>query len=492
MKFARLQKILEVPSADLTQTRRAKILNILLLGLTLLTIVIVVINFVGAETQTFNTQEVRLTTYVTAFFLGSSIFIYLTNKYWSSQLAAVLFLIVVTAGLFYGDAPYESIWGRNMIALVIPILMASLILDPRASFVMAGIISILSLITAFSLAYTPNAIGIVIYMAVALISWLTTRSLEQAVTELKATNVALDQRVEARTKELLHTNEQLQKEVLERVQAEEALEEERGMLAARVKQRTAEIQQANTQLQELLKVKDEFLAKMSHELRTPLSVILIRAEALQLEYFGALNEKQHENLAAIEENGQHLLKLINDILDVAKIQSGRVDLNYTTVDVAKLCRSMLTLVDPSAQSKQIQIEFCLDGTVQFIEADEKRLKQILINLLTNAIKFTHDQGRVGLDVQAKGDTIVFSVWDTGIGIAPDDINKLFEPFVQLDNSITRKYEGTGLGLTLVQQFTDMMKGTLSVETEPDKGSQFMVALPQTQPDSYHPVVDQAI
>ncbi|MCA9967028.1 MAG: HAMP domain-containing histidine kinase, partial [Anaerolineales bacterium] len=191
-------------------------------------------------------------------------------------------------------------------------------------------------------------------------------------------------------------------------------------------------------------------------------------------------------------NGQHLLKLINDILDVAKIQSGRVDLNYTTVDVAKLCRSMLTLVDPLAQSKQIQIEFCLDGTVQFIEADEKRLKQILINLLTNAIKFTHDQGRVGLDVQAKGDTIVFSVWDTGIGIAPDDINKLFEPFVQLDNSITRKYEGTGLGLTLVQQFTDMMKGTLSVETEPDKGSQFMVALPQTQPDSYHPVVDQAI
>ncbi len=492
MKFARLQRILEVPSADLTQTRRAKILNILLLGLTLLTIIIVVINFVGAETQTFSTQEVRLTTYVTAFFLASSIFIYLTNRYWSSQLAAVLFLVIVTAGLFYGDAPYESIWGRNMIALVIPILMASLILDPRASFVLAGIISTLSLITTFSLGYTPNTIGIVIYMAVALISWLTTRSLEQAVAELKAINVALDQRVEARTQELLQTNEQLQKEVLERVQAEQMLEEERGLLAERVKQRTAEIQQANTQLQELLKVKDEFLAKMSHELRTPLSVILIRAEALQLEYFGTLTEKQHENLAAIEENGQHLLKLINDILDVAKIQSGRVELNYTNVDVAQLCRSMLTLVDPLAQSKQIQVEFRMDSGIQFIMTDEKRLKQILINLLTNAIKFTHDQGHVGLDVQAKDNTVIFSVWDTGIGIDPNDIDKLFEPFVQLDNSITRKYEGTGLGLTLVQQFTDMMKGTLSVETEPDKGSQFMVALPQTQPDGYYPMGNKAV
>lgn len=482
MKFARLQKILEVPSADLTQTRRAKILNILLLGLTLLTLVIVIINFVGAETQTFNTQEVRLTTYVTAFFLASSIFIYLTNKYWSSQLAAVLFLIVVTAGLFYGDTPYESIWGRNMIALIIPILMASLILDPRASFIVAGVIGTVSLITAFSLDYTPNAIGIVIYIAVALISWLTTRSLEQAVAELKATNIELDRRVEARTEELLRANQQLHKEVLERVQAEQALEEERGMLAERVQQRTAEIQQANTQLQELLKVKDEFLAKMSHELRTPLSVILIRAEALQLEYFGALNQKQTENLAAIEENGQHLLKLINDILDVAKIQSGRIELNYTTIDIAKLCRATLTLLEPLAQSKQIQVEYRMDSAVQFMQADEKRLKQILINLLTNAIKFTHDQGRVGLEVTTNDHCILFSVWDTGIGINPSDINKLFEPFVQLDNSITRQYEGTGLGLTLVQQFTDMMKGTLSVETEPNKGSQFMVALPQTQPD----------
>lgn len=487
MKFERIQQFLEVPSADPVQSRRAKMLNIVLLGLTFLTVVIVIINMIGAVTQAFTREEARLTGFTTLFFLASSVVIYWTNKYWSSQLAAVLFLIVVTAGLFYSDAPYETIWGRNMISLVIPVLMASLILDPRASFVLAGITGIIASLVAYSFGYPLNPIGIILYIAVALISWLTTRSLEQAIFDLKTVNVELDQRVEERTAELVLINHQLTVEVSERIQAERALEKERGLLVERVEERTAEIQLANTKLRELLKVKDEFLAKMSHELRTPLSVMLIRTEALLLEYFGALTPKQVDNLTAIDENGQHLLKLINDILDMAKIQAGQVELNYSSVNIMELCQNTLKLIEPLAKNKQINIRLDIDSTIDAIEVDEKRLKQILINLLTNAIKFTAEQEQVGLNVNHNPDQnlICFTVWDRGIGIDAADVGKLFEPFVQLDNSITRQYEGSGLGLTLVKQFTEMLGGSLSVTTAPGKGSEFTVVLPKMGQPVYH-------
>ncbi len=270
-----------------------------------------------------------------------------------------------------------------------------------------------------------------------------------------------------------------QEEIAERKQAEAALAQERALLAQRVQERTAELSKANAELARASKLKDEFLASMSHELRTPLNAILGSAEILQSETFGQLNEKQLKYAQNIEESGRHLLELINDILDLSKIEAGKMELSIQPVSVAAVCDASVRLVKQLAHKKQLQLSMSLDERVQTIPADERRLKQILVNLLSNAVKFTPEGGQIGLEVRGDPDreTVHFTVWDTGIGIAREDMDRLFQPFMQLDSSLSRQYAGTGLGLSLVSRMTELHGGSVSVESEPGKGSRFTVSLP---------------
>jgi PAS domain S-box-containing protein len=268
-------------------------------------------------------------------------------------------------------------------------------------------------------------------------------------------------------------------DITERKQAETALAEERALLAERVKERTAELNAANAELVRAARAKNEFLAAMSHELRTPLNAILTVSEGLQEQVFGPLNEKQLNFLHIIEESGRHLLVLINDILDLSKIEAGKVELETAPVVVSLVCQASLQFVRQSAHEKQIELSFDLDSQVATIEADERRLKQILVNLLSNAVKFTPAGGRVGLEVKgdAEQGVLRFCVWDTGIGIAPEDVARLFQPFVQLDSRLSRQYSGTGLGLSLVLRLVDLHGGSVGVESAVGKGSRFTVSLP---------------
>jgi len=268
-------------------------------------------------------------------------------------------------------------------------------------------------------------------------------------------------------------------DITERKCAQDALTEERALLAQRVEERTADLSAANAELSRAANLKDEFLASMSHELRTPLNAVLGLAEALQEEIYGPLNQQQCKLLHSIEESGSHLLALINDILDLAKIDAGKLDLERESVAVVEICQASLDMIQQGAQKKHLSIDLAIDPAVALLHADPRRLKQILVNLLSNAVKFTPAHGALGLEVigDAARQTVDLTVWDTGIGIAQEDMGRLFEPFVQLDSRLARQYNGTGLGLTLVYRMAKMHGGSIAVTSAVGAGSRFTVSLP---------------
>lgn len=306
------------------------------------------------------------------------------------------------------------------------------------------------------------------------------------ITERKRYEVALEKayqemenRVKDRAAELIKANVRLNQEIIDRKRAELMLEKERADLALRVEDRTAELSAANAELSHANKLKDEFLASMSHELRTPLNAILGMSESLQEYVYGELNTQQLNSIHIIEESGRHLLTLINDILDLSKIEAGKLNLQPQLIGVSNLVETSVRFIKQIAQKKHISVNVNIDPAAQLLYADQRRLKQILVNLLSNAVKFTDKGGKIGLKVKTnvQQKTIAFTIWDTGIGIAQEDMKDLFQPFSQVDSRLSRRYSGTGLGLVLVQRMTEMHGGSISVESEPEKGSQFTIFLP---------------
>jgi signal transduction histidine kinase len=257
----------------------------------------------------------------------------------------------------------------------------------------------------------------------------------------------------------------------------------RGALAVSNVQLYKTLQQANHELARAARLKDDFLASMSHELRTPLNAILGMSESLMEEIYGPISEEQHYPIQAVNESGRNLLALINDILDLSRIEAGQAEIYLEQVHIPSVCRGSMQFVHQKAMKRQIKINIDVAEDVQQhaipVWADERRLKQILVNLLSNAVKFTPEGGEIGLEVRydSMGTGVRFDVWDTGIGIAPENLPHLFQPFAQLDSSLNRHYNGTGLGLALVHRMTQMHGGTVEVESQLGVGSRFSVWLP---------------
>src|SRR6185503_19088785 len=225
------------------------------------------------------------------------------------------------------------------------------------------------------------------------------------------------------------------------------------------------------------KHKSDFLANMSHELRTPLNAIIGFSEVLSERMFGEINEKQADYLKDIHESGKHLLSLINDILDLSKIEAGRMDLELSSFHLPTALSNAMTLVRERAQRHGIALDLQVDKRLADFNADERKFKQILLNLLSNAVKFTPDGGRVDVSVKLNGKAAEFAVRDTGIGIAAADQEKVFAEFVQVGRDYTRKAEGTGLGLALTRRFVELHGGEIRLESAPGKGSTFTFTLP---------------
>jgi signal transduction histidine kinase len=239
-----------------------------------------------------------------------------------------------------------------------------------------------------------------------------------------------------------------------------------------------EIEDKSRQLEMANKHKSEFLANMSHELRTPLNAIIGFSEVLSEQMFGEVNDKQLEYLKDIHSSGHHLLGLINDILDLSKIEAGRMELDLATFHVPLLLDNSATLVRERASRHGLALAVDVeDGLAEWV-GDERKIKQVVINLLSNAVKFTPSGGRVTLRARRVGAGLEIAVVDTGVGIAPDQQALVFEEFRQASGDYLRKTEGTGLGLSLAKRFVELHGGAIRVESEPGQGSTFAFTLPE--------------
>ncbi len=266
------------------------------------------------------------------------------------------------------------------------------------------------------------------------------------------------------------------RDITERKHAEEALQALTASLEQKVWERTAELEVARDQALTATQHKSEFLANMSHELRTPLNAIIGFSEVLLERMFGELNRKQEEYLGDILESGRHLLALINDILDLAKIESGRMELDLGTFDLPAVLNSTFMLIREQAMRQRIHASLDIDHRLGRFTADERKLKQILLNLLSNAVKFTQDEGALSLKAVLQNDGVEISVTDTGIGIEPEIQQKIFDEFFQVGDHL-RKQEGTGLGLAVTKKFIELHGGRIWVQSAKGQGSTFTFTLP---------------
>ena len=255
-------------------------------------------------------------------------------------------------------------------------------------------------------------------------------------------------------------------------------------LEAKVQERTEalrlqqhELQQVNTRLEVANRHKSEFLANMSHELRTPLNAIIGFSEVLLEQMFGDVNARQEEYLNDILSSGQHLLSLINDILDLAKVEAGKMELELGMFDLRHVLEGSLVMVKERALAHGLTLSLDMADDLSVITGDERKVKQILFNLLSNAVKFTPDKGKVGIVAKRINGAVQIAVWDTGVGIAPEDQQRIFEEFQQVGYRLAGKTEGTGLGLALTKRFVELHGGTLGVESTPGYGSTFTFTLP---------------
>ena len=275
----------------------------------------------------------------------------------------------------------------------------------------------------------------------------------------------LQQLAQSQTEELAAQNEELQAQAAELALQQQALNQRNEILAEK-----------NAELERASKLKSEFVANMSHELRTPLNAVIGFSELLMEGLGGALSEEQREYIEDIHGAGRHLLAMINDILDLAKVEAGRMTLRQDVVALGVPVREAEQMIRPLAAAKGLQFEVTVDEAVE-VTGDLQRLRQVVLNLLSNAVKFTPSGGQVSAVVRRAGAFAELVVRDTGIGIDPAHHALVFEAFRQVDGSLSRTFDGTGLGLTLVKKFVHAMEGTVELDSAPGRGSTFTVRLP---------------
>ncbi len=451
MKVLRMERFLEISSTDPEDARRRKLLNILLLGVTtvaVLALVTILVTYVINLTprETF----FRLGLGASTFLMGLLI-VFVSNRYWSGEIASSVFLLLLIVVFAFVDEPRSVVEGRSLFLFTIPILMASVILRPWASFIAAGACSlVIGYLTVTALGGFPPIPTMLGFLVFALVSWLSARSLENALADLRIINEELDQRVIDRTRELAEAN--------------------------------AELEAANERLKELDRLKSRFVSMVSHELRTPLNAIQGFAEMIEAGIYGPIEEKQENALDRIIANAKRLLGIVNELLDQARMEAGQVVLKITSFSPAELTDDFHSTMDVLAENKGLTLTTEITPNMPaMLHGDRERLHQIVVNLVNNALKFTEEGG---IHVRLHRPDVehwAIDVTDTGAGIPKDAQAYIFEPFRQVDGSETRTHKGVGLGLSIVKQLTELMGGEITIESEVGQGSTFTVVLPLIPP-----------
>lgn len=439
--------------------RRSNLLNTLLGGIGFLTIVAILVVIL-----TRRSNVVVLASGITTLLVIS--LIYLVNRYLSLTLASWLFLISISLIFIISDTPEEVINGRTLFLFTIPIFMASVLIRPFAAFFMTGFITLILNLLSLQIGQGYIYISPLGLFGVAFVSWLSARSLEETLRELRLINRELDQRVETRTLALQSTNQKLQNEIKERKKVESEL------IVTRDRALKANM------------FKSELLARVSHELRTPLGAILGYLEMMRAGIYGQTNNKQQETINNLIGLNNDLTRLVNELLEQAQAESGRLQLYNKTFSPYTLFQSIYERISSLAHQKQVELILKIDQTLpKKLYGDEQRIGQIVVNLVGNAVKFTNE-GTIELLVHTVDEhRWGFCVKDTGIGIPEAELNNIFDVFHQVDHTYTRERGGFGLGLSIVKQLIDMMNGTIAVESQLHHGTVFKVQLPKRIPHS---------
>lgn len=557
-----INTILSVPTTDPDDARRRRMLNILLLGTLVAAVVALVAIVVSSITdpKTLDSDTRILMGGVIVFTLG--VFgIYQLNRHSSGRWAALLFLLLLTGIFIFSDSTEELIDGRSLFLFTIPVVMASMLLSPGASFIFAALGSAIISTLALTINIFPNVPAIIGFFLVALASWLSARGLEQALQELRAINANLDKVVTERTQALAESLDRERVEAgrnqailnsiadgvivfdrkwnatmanpavkgmldisLELIRGKNFREliehpklqpKSRGLLYAMMEHETQPVgfriewggktlsvsaaQVYNnrnenigtvtvfrdfTREAEVEKLKSTFVAIVSHELRTPLNAILGYAEMFKESIYGPMNEKQVNMADRIMKNTQRLLGLINDLLDQAQMEAGKLTIKMAPMRPAELLESLHSVMDKTAADKRLTLTSEIDDSLpDVLNGDAARLQQILVNLVNNAVKFT-DSGSVNVKLfHPYENRWGIEVSDTGHGIPESEIPHIFETFRQVEGTTTRVHGGFGLGLSIVKQLVNLMNGDIQVRSKLDVGTTFIITLPLVATES---------
>ena len=558
---AYLDAILTVPSSDPDDARRRRLINILLLG-TLITAMVGLISIViyAFTNLQYNRSDVQVLLGGISLFTLGIFGIYQVNRRLSGRWAGLLLLLLLTIIFVFTDSAEELVRGRSLFLFTIPIAIASLILSPQASFLFAAISSGIIAWLATTIGASANIFVISGFFVLALVSWLSARSLEAALKDLRAINTDLDRVVAERTQALAESLDRerieagrnrailnsiadgvivfdrnwnatlanpavrsmldfpleliIDKNFSELIEHPKLAPKSRGLLYAMMEHDTQPVgfriewgektlsvsaaqvysRQENigtvtvfrdfTREAEVERLKSTFVAIVSHELRTPLNAILGYAEMFKETVYGPINEKQANMAERIMKNTQRLLGLINDLLDQAQMEAGKLTIKMASVKPTELLESLHGVMDKTASDKGLRLTSEIDDFLpEAFSGDAARLQQILVNLVNNAVKFT-DQGSVHVKLfyssQYKWG---IEVADTGHGIPESELAYIFDSFRQVEGSATRVHGGFGLGLSIVKQLVGLMNGEIKVQSKLREGTTFIITLPLVATES---------
>ncbi|HUG34234.1 MAG TPA: ATP-binding protein [Anaerolineales bacterium] len=555
-----LQRFLTISTTDPDDLRKRKILNVLLAGTGGLSVLGAITGALLIITSRQRTAENLLILWGSIITIIGVLVIYVINTRRSGKAASSLFLIFMTLIFTFSDSAEQVSGGRSLFYFAIPVFMASILLTPASSFVFAALSSVIIAVIGLSIDFAPNTPAMIGFFLLAFVFWLSARSLEQALGELRAININLDRVVTERTQALAESfsRERIEagrsqailnsiadgvivfdkkwtatqanpalkaileipleiivnKDFRELIEHPRLSTKSRPLLYAMMNHGTQPIgfridwgektlsvgaasvydnQSQNigtvivfrdfTREAEVERMKSTFVGIVSHELRTPLNAILGYSEMFKESVYGPMNEKQTNMADRIMKNTQRLLGLINDLLDQAQMEAGKMTIRTEAVRLSDLLEALHGLMDKSASDKGLRLTSEIDPLLpDALIGDPARLQQILVNLVTNAIKFT-DQGGVHIQFfRRNAETWGIEVSDMGQGIPESQLAFIFDTFRQVEGTDTRSHGGFGLGLSIVKQLVGLMNGQIKLKSELNIGSTFTITLPLIVPD----------